>query len=56
MAEELKKVTDEQIIRYCMDNISEYQVPKKVILIDSIPLTSSQKPDYKELERRYNSN
>ncbi len=49
-------VTDEQIIRYCMDNISEYQVPKKVILIDSIPLTSSQKPDYKELERRYNSN
>ncbi len=50
------EVTDEEVISYCMDNISEYQVPKKVIFIDSMPLTSSLKPDYKELERRYNSN
>ncbi|MBE6741702.1 MAG: acyl--CoA ligase [Ruminococcaceae bacterium] len=50
---ESNALTDEEIIRYCMNNISEYQVPKKVIFIDSIPLTSSQKPDYKSLEKQY---
>lgn len=48
-----KTITEADIIRYCQDNIAEYQVPKEVVYIDSIPLTSSQKPDYKELEKSY---
>ncbi|MBE6816923.1 MAG: acyl--CoA ligase [Ruminococcaceae bacterium] len=43
----------QEIVEYCKDNIYEYQVPAEVIFVDAMPLTNSQKPDYKELEQQY---
>lgn len=42
------------ILDYCYANIPEYQVPKEVIFIPEMPLTTSQKPDFKKLEAMYN--
>ena len=41
------------IIDFCSANIPEYQVPKDVVFIEEMPLTTSQKPDLKLLEAMY---
>ena len=41
------------IIDYCNANVSGHQVPTEVIFIPEMPLTTSRKPDFKQLAAMY---
>ncbi|MCQ2751829.1 MAG: fatty acid--CoA ligase family protein, partial [Coriobacteriales bacterium] len=43
-----------ELIRYCHKELVEYAIPADVILIDSLPLSSIGKIDYKKLEDSIN--
>lgn len=42
-----------ELIEYSKANVPEYMVPKDIVFLDDIPLTSSRKPDLKALEKMY---
>ena len=48
------KKTEEKIIEYCSRGIPEYMIPSEIFFVDSIPETTSKKPDLQALEKMYN--
>lgn len=42
-----------ELIDYSKENVPEYMIPKDIVFIDDIPVTSSSKPDLKTLEKMY---
>ena len=42
-----------ELIEYSKANVPEYMVPKDIVFLNDIPLTSSRKPDLKALEKMY---
>ena len=44
------KMTEEEVIEFCSDNLSAYKVPKIIEFVNEIPLTSVGKVDRKELK------
>ena len=51
----LKKNTDHKVKVYCHDNVSMFLRPDKVIVLDKMPLTSSGKIDYQDLQKQADS-
>ena len=47
------KVTEEELINYCSDNIASYKKPKKIIFMDSLPKFASGKINKLDLRARY---
>ncbi len=45
--------TQDEIKKYLNTVVPEYMVPKEIKFVDSIPLTSTKKPDIKKLEQMY---
>ena len=45
------KITENDIISYLKSKVAKYAVPKKVYIVDHIPLTKIQKVDKKELHK-----
>ncbi len=55
---EIKKGVDsssvkEKMIRIISENTPQYYEPKDIIFVSSLPITTSQKVDYKLLEKMY---
>ncbi|MFB0562284.1 MAG: AMP-binding protein [Candidatus Lokiarchaeia archaeon] len=46
-------ITEEEIIKYCKENLAGYKVPKKVLIIDTIPKNPSGKILKKVLRKDY---
>ena len=46
-------ITEEEIIQYCKENIAGYKVPKKVIILDELPVNPSGKILKKVLRKDY---
>lgn len=42
-----------ELIDYSKENVPEYMIPKDIVFIDDIPVTSSSKPDLKTLVKMY---
>nr|MDO8076091.1 AMP-binding protein [Candidatus Freyarchaeota archaeon] len=47
------KVTEEELRKWCKDNMAAYNVPKKIIIRDQLPLTATGKVIRKELAKEY---
>jgi acyl-CoA synthetase (AMP-forming)/AMP-acid ligase II len=45
------QIDEEQIISYLREKVAKYAVPKKVFIVDKIPLTEVQKIDKKQLKQ-----
>ena len=43
---------EEEIQRFCQENLADYKCPKKIEFLQEMPLTGSGKIDKKELRRR----
>lgn len=46
-------IDENQIIRYCKENLAKYKVPKKVYCINEFPLTPYGKIDKKQLRKQF---
>ncbi|MEB3757129.1 MAG: AMP-binding protein [Desulfurococcales archaeon] len=47
------KVTDEELLEWCRKNMAPYNVPKKIIIKEQLPLTTSGKVIREELIKEY---
>lgn len=47
------KKTEEIIFEHCLQGVPEYMVPSKIYFVESIPETSTKKPDLQALEKMY---
>lgn len=47
------KITEEELINYCKQNLASYKKPKSVDLVDSLPKNSGGKILKKELHKKY---
>jgi len=45
-----EKASEDEIIEFCRGNISGYKIPKHIIFVDELPLTSVYKPYYKKIK------
>lgn len=36
-------VDEEEVIRYCVENLAKYKVPKKIVIVDELPRNASKK-------------
>ena len=52
---QLNKHTDHKIKSYCYDNLPMFLRPDKVIVLTKMPLTSTGKIDYQDLQRQADS-
>ena len=43
----------EKILKFARAHLPEHAVPKKIMLIEKMPYTQSNKIDYKKLEEKY---
>ncbi len=46
-------ISEEEIIKFCVNNMKSYMVPKKIYLVTHIPLTNNNKIDIKRIKRYY---
>jgi acyl-coenzyme A synthetase/AMP-(fatty) acid ligase len=44
-----QKISEREILRFCRNNLEDYAVPKEIVIMDSLPKTSSGKIDKKSL-------
>ena len=44
-------MTEDEARQFCKDNLSGYKVPKEVVFLDTLPVTSVGKPDRKTLRQ-----
>ncbi|MCB0931112.1 MAG: long-chain fatty acid--CoA ligase [Mycobacterium sp.] len=46
-----QEMTEDEARQFCKDNLSGYKVPKEVVFLDTLPVTSVGKPDRKTLRQ-----
>lgn len=51
VVKEDEKLTPEELLDYCQENMPYFQVPTYVEFVESIPRTPTQRPRYKELKK-----
>lgn len=51
-AEYKQKVTEDEIISYLKEKVPKYAIPRKIFIVDEIPLTEVQKVDKKKLRKQ----
>lgn len=49
----MNKELENKITDYCKNELPEYQIPTQYFGLDELPLTSSKKPNVKQLEKMY---
>jgi acyl-CoA synthetase (AMP-forming)/AMP-acid ligase II len=47
------KVTEDQLIAFCKNNLSRYKAPKSIVFVKDIPKTGSGKKDKKTIREKY---
>ena len=45
------KIIENSILDYCKESLPEHMIPEKIIIKDSLPLTTVGKVDYRALEK-----
>lgn len=48
--EQGSEVTENMLLNHCARNLTDYKIPRAIILLDAIPKTPAQKPDRKRLK------
>mgnify|MGYP000150255135 CR=1 FL=1 len=46
-------LTPLRVEKYLEENLPQYMIPKKIILINNFPLTPNEKIDYKKIIHKY---
>jgi amino acid adenylation domain-containing protein len=44
-----QEISEREVLRFCRNNLEDYAVPKEIVILDSLPKTSSGKIDKKSL-------
>ncbi len=55
VAKKAKELSEEDVIRFCRENLAQFKVPKKVIFIDHLPKTGSAKIYKYKLREMYSN-
>jgi fatty-acyl-CoA synthase len=50
-----KGLDEEEVIRWCKENMAPYKVPKRVIVVDELPRNPSGKVLKRDLRRKYSA-
>jgi feruloyl-CoA synthase len=55
VAKKAKELSEEDVIRFCRENLAQFKVPKKVIFMDHLPKTGSAKIYKYKLREMYSN-
>jgi acyl-CoA synthetase (AMP-forming)/AMP-acid ligase II len=50
-----KTLEEQELIKFCRENLADYKSPKAIIIVDKLPLSTAGKVLRRELREQYNS-